>query len=124
MNSEISPKLKVAVKQIEAILREHDIMGTVVLADGEGHSEWRLFIDTPSWTMIRFLKEGAAVHIKGYGKSKPIETNKTINAIFSILDVTERVFLMADAIRKKMKETMDIEEDKGTWYGPEGEPIT
>lgn len=115
------PMLKAAVKDIEKVMRQHDIGGAVVLCNGQGHSEYRLFFDTPTWSMLRFLPKGG-IHIKAYAKSRKEETNATINMVVHGLDMCGMVFMLMDKIKKTIGKHFEIEEQSkfgGMYHGDE-----
>lgn len=113
------PKLRSVMHEIETVLKKHDVGGFVILSNGEGNSEYRLFIDTPSWSTIRFIKDKEGVHFEGHAKSKPVETNKTVNMLWHLRDVTGQNFLVLDQIKDRIKNHMNVEETKGTdFHGP------
>jgi len=111
-----SPKLKDIVKEIEIIFRKHDVGGLVILNDGEGFGEYRLFIEEPTWSMVRLFPDKKAVHLKAYAKSKPKETNMTVNMIYNQLDVLGTLFLMLNQIKQSVDRHMKVEVEDGDWY--------
>lgn len=105
--------LKVAIHEMDAVLRKYDIAGVFVLTDGEGNGEFKISFDVPSWTMLRFLKSG--LHFKAYMKSKPIESNKTLNMVLISRDILAQIFMAVDTTVKQLVERFDIEQGKGEW---------
>jgi hypothetical protein len=105
-----SPKLKAAMKDIEKLLARYDIGASVCLMDGIGNSEFRLFIDTPSWSTIRFIKDKKGIHFKGYMESMPDETSKTVNMICCSSMVVGRMALNLMDIETTMRRQLDIED--------------
>lgn len=97
------------MKEIEAVHKKYDTGGMTILCDGMGHSEYRLFIDTPEWSTIRFLKNKPGIHFKAYTKSMKFETGATVNMIFVLLDTLGNCYLMVEQIRDLMKKNMEIE---------------
>ena len=113
------PKVRSVIHEIESVLKKHDVAGAVILANGEGNSEYRLFIDTPTWSTIRFVKDGEGIHMQVYAKSKPIETGKTVNMIVHFKDQLGENFMRVDKIGKMMHQHLNIETDRGeTYHGP------
>lgn len=53
--------------------------------------------------------------MKGYGKSKPVEWNRTVNMLINSRDVVGRCFIMLDEIDKTIRNHFDVEEGKGEW---------
>ena len=114
-----SPKLRAAMHEIADVLKKHDVGGVMILGDGEGHSEYRLFIDTPSWSTLRFIKDGSGVHFQAYAKSKPVETSRTVNLIWGLLDVVGSKFMVLDKIKTMANQHLNVESDKGDFFhGP------
>jgi len=112
----VSKELKSAMFEINKIIKEYDINATIILADGNGHGEFKVFHDEPTWSQIRFIprKDGSvAVHTKAYMNSKPKETNRTINSMYCIQDLLGRIYLMNDNILKDIESKIEIEKDKG-----------
>ncbi len=114
------PKLRSVMHELQGVLNKHDVGGLIILTNGEGNSEFRLFIDTPSWSTIRFIKDGEGIHFKGHSKSKPVETNKTVNMVWHLLDMLGENFLRVDKIKKMIQSHFEIEETKSgeTFHGP------
>lgn len=109
------PRLAAAMAEVQNVLDKYDIAGAIVLADGLGHAEWRLPLDRPTWSMIRFLKSGKGIHTKAYSKSKPVETDRTINAVINTGDVLARLFMIVNAIDKDYRRKLEIEETESKW---------
>lgn len=113
-----SPKLKAAMAEIEKVLKKHDIMGTVFLADGLGMGEYLFHWQEPSWSMFRFLldkKTGVikGAHTKMHMSSKKEETEMTVNSLFIQRDLIGNAFLKLDAIINDWKTKVEIVEDRG-----------
>ena len=109
------PRLKCAANEISQILRKYDLAATFFLADGDGHGEWRMAVDFPTWSMIRFVKGGKGIHLKAYTKSKPVETGMTVNAIIILQDMMSRIWLSLDEMVKQVKSLIEVEESGGKW---------
>lgn len=110
--------------EIQAVLRKHDVVGVVVLANGEGQSEWALPVgeETASWSLIRFVKTGG-VHIKCYGKSKPVELNRTVNALYGLHDCVARIFMLIEQLKTAIANHVKTDVEPGIWQdgdGPKG----
>ena len=52
----MSENLQRAMLQIQKIMEKNDIGGAVILADGQGESEYRLHITEPSWSTLSWSK--------------------------------------------------------------------
>lgn len=113
-----SNELKKAMTEIEEVMRKYDIGGFVTLQDGLGNGEFKMFVDTPTWSMIRFLpkknpSDGLAVHLKLYSKIKKIETNRTVNMVFNAQGVLGMMFLCIDEIKAKIQTQIEVVSGKG-----------
>jgi len=121
----VSPTLQTARKEIEAILKKHDIGGFISLQDGLGNGEFAAFVDTPSWSMIRFLpdgKDGAKrVHLKLYGKTKKVELERTINMLYNGQDVLGQLFMMVDHMKASIAPHIEVIETGHGVVIPKGE---
>lgn len=100
-------RLKAMMKEIESVYRKYDVGGVAVLSDGEGHSEFKIFMDTPSWSGVRFLGNG--VHIKIHMKSEPEKTNKTGNLVVHTQEMLGHMFLGVEKIREAFESHVKIE---------------
>lgn len=112
----VSEKLKAAMEEISKVTKAYDINACVFLADGEKNGEFKIFHDKPTWSQLEFntLKDGStAVRVKVRMKTKPENTNKTVNSIYNLQGMMTEVWLMNDSIIKTMKKEMDIEDDPG-----------
>ena len=116
---EYSPKLKRAMKEIREIMTREDIGGLVVLNDGEGHGEYGLFLEDPSWSNIKFLSDGSGVRTKFHMKSKPKETAMTANMICNQLELVVAIYCMLDKIRSTFAKY--VEEQPGGEIRPHQE---
>jgi len=108
----VSLELKRAMSQIDSIIKKFDINATVLLADGLGNGEFKMYHDKPTWSMLRFLPrkdKSMAVHTKMHMKSKPKETERTINSIYNIQGMMSNLWLMNDAICKDFESKVKIE---------------
>lgn len=105
------------MKEIDAVMKKHDIAGAAFLSDGNGNGEFKIYADHPTWSMLRFLPHGknggVAVHTKMHMQSRPVETNRTVNALFSTLDMMGNVWLMINDITKDFETKCRIEKTVG-----------
>lgn len=88
--------------EIEQVLKKYDIGGFISLVS-QTHGEFKSFVDTPSWSLVRFLKEGKGIHIKLYMKSRLAEVNATGHLIASIMDTCAIGFSGAEKILTAIK---------------------
>lgn len=105
-----NPTLKTAMKQIELILRHHDIAGYVVLSSGE-QCEFLNFIGAdgqgPSWSCLHLIPGG--VRFKSAASKNLAErfnTNSTVKMIFSMtnlmLDQSMKYVQICELLESKM----------------------
>ena len=121
--SGVSPELQKAMKEIELVLQKYDVGGFVSLQDGLGNGEFRMFVDTPTWSMIRFLKDkgdGYRVHLKMYAKSKNEQLNRTINMLYNGQGVLGNMFTFIDEMKKQIAPHLEVTEEQGFIIPPGG----
>lgn len=107
-----SPKLKKAMEEIKAILKKHDIAGSVVL-HAPGFSEYLNHINT-SYSCLKF--EGDNLRFKT--KGRPLEhINDTVNMISHLAETSLRVGRNYFDMKEALRNHMDIEEEKGRHTG-------
>lgn len=111
MRDEYSVKLRSAIDEIKEILTRYDIGAIVTLHDGLGMSEFGRFIDSPSWSNLRFIKDNKA-HFKSYMKSDPVNTNKTMNMLIHARDLCAQNFQVLDSIVTHCESYLEIERDR------------
>ncbi len=95
MQKRYDPKLREAMSQIEAIIKENDIGGFVIIGSKTFY-EFKSFIDTPSWSQIVFHKkdgETAAVTFKARMKTNPQDTEASMGLLHSIRDMSGRLYM-------------------------------
>ena len=113
--SGVSPMLQKAMKEIEDVLGKYDIGGFISLQDGIGNGEFGVFVDKPSWSMIRFLpdgKDGAKrVHLKLYSKTKKVELERTINMLYNGQNVLGHMYLVIDNMKAAIAPHLEVTED-------------
>lgn len=104
MTKEYDPKLREAMSEIEATLKKYDIGGFFHI-ESKTHCEFKFFIThpIPSWSNIKWLKEGKAVHIKLYSKTDRENTDATLGLIYNIRDTCARTFLQCEEMKRKIK---------------------
>lgn len=115
------PRLAAAMAEVQGVLDKWDVMAVIVLADGQGHAEYRMAVDRPSWSTIRFVKGGNGLHLKGYMKTMPVETQRTTNAVVNLSEASVRMAMMLTSIDKTITNALGTEKEEGTWEdrGPE-----
>src|SRR6266404_4691089 len=96
------PELRAAIEEISKIYKKYDCGGFVSLVSAT-HGEFKNFIDSPSWSNIRFLKEGKAAHIKIHMKSDPKNTEATAHLLCSLRDTAVMAFQSADELLKNIE---------------------
>lgn len=108
-----NPQLKTAMKEIESILRKHDIAGHVIISSGE-QCEFLNFIGAegkgPSWSCLYLLPNG--VRFKSYASKSLIERfkkNSTIAMLFSIEQLMISELMRFTQITKMLEENFQIE---------------
>lgn len=109
---DVSEHLQSVAQEIRAVLKKHDVVGSVMLADGLGHGEFLFNYHEPTWSQLRFLPQddgSVVVHTALHMKSKPAQTERTVNALVVSHDMMARCFMMLDEIRKQWEKHVKIE---------------
>lgn len=114
-----SPKLRLALNEIETVLKRHDIMGLICLESGE-HAEFKFHMET-SWSMVEWIRDpGDEPHtargIKFKLRKDPeLHRNGelTTGAFMSLRSISARFFQLFDETIKQMREKMDIDYQQG-----------
>lgn len=116
MNTDLNydPKLRTAMAEIKNILARFDI-GAAVVLQSETHTEFEMHLE-PSWSLIRFVRDGDALHIKLHF-SKKEQLTQTVGMIYSFRDVCALIFRHCDQIAKQIEEHADVTH---TVFGPNG----
>jgi hypothetical protein len=102
------PKLREAMNEINKILKAYDIGGFVVL-NSKTHSEFKLFLDTPTWSKVRWVSDGKALHLKVHMKSTPKETEATVHMLYSVRDLCGMQFMMLDKLATQVEQSVKVE---------------
>lgn len=102
------PSLRAAMAEIAEVLKKHDCGGFVSLAS-KTHGEFKWFLEEPSWSNVRFLKEGSAAHIKIHMKSSPENTEATAHMIFSGRDLCAEAFLQYDKMVNIIRQSVRVD---------------
>jgi hypothetical protein len=111
-----SPKLREAMGEIEEIMKHYDIGGFVILNDRD-HAEFKYFIDSPTWSNVRRVKDGEALHLKLHVKSDKAKTESTISMLYSVRDLCGLGFLQMDKLANQIEHHVNVEHLP---FGPNG----
>lgn len=95
-------RLRDAMEEIEEVLKRYDIGGFIAL-QSRTHGEFKLAIDHMKWSIVRFIRNGEAVHLKLYTKSRHKDTEDTVSVIAGIRDVCALGFSQAEQIEEQVK---------------------
>ena len=106
MKKSYDPKLRVAIAEIENILKKHDIGGMVALFS-EDHAEFKMSIE-PSWSLARFIRDGEVFHMKLYNSKQP-QLDQTAGMIFGMRDLAAMFFQQTDLMVKKITEHAKVD---------------
>lgn len=114
-----SPKLKKAMREIETILKAHDIAGSVVLHT-PGYSEYLLHVFASYSCMTIDPVKG---HIRTGARLKEDfngdkiawhkKINETVNMVVHFRDVSAKQHEIFNHLAKQLKKHVDIIEDNG-----------
>ena len=109
-----SPKLKKAMKQIKAVLDEHDIAGSVVLHT-PGFGEHFIKLD-PSYSAMKIKDEALHIRVKeaevGKKKAKQLATD-TANMANILTTLTGKHAMMLIHAEETLEKNLDIQHGKG-----------
>lgn len=95
------PKLREAMTEIDEILKRYDI-GAFVTLHSKAHTEFKFKID-PTWSMMRFIKEGEVVHIKLHNATNKENTEASVGMIYSIRDLCGMYFMQCDKLADQIE---------------------
>lgn len=102
-----SPKLKIAMEEIKAVLKKHDIAGAVVLHT-PGHSEFLMKID-PSWSCAKIERGQIIVRNIGFSRAKKKKTAEdTVNMVCLMGETMGRLGLDMLNLEEKLTQTIEI----------------
>ncbi len=108
------PKLRVAMKEIDDVLAKHDI-GALVALQSRSHTEFKMAIE-PTWSLVRYIRKGEAVHIKLHHSKQP-QLDQTTAMIFNFRDMAALFFSQMDFIAKKVEQHAKVDHKP---FGPHG----
>ena len=108
MDKGYSPALREAMKDIEAVMRKHDIGGFVTLQN-KTHAEFRFFVDIPTWSNVRWLKDEKGFHLKLHAKSDKQNTDATVGMLYSIKDLCALAFGQMDKVSNQIEQQVKVE---------------
>jgi len=113
----VSEELKKAMTQIDKIIKRFDINACIFLADGKGNGEFKNYAEEPTWSMIRFLSDKGdgkrRMHLKSHTKTKPEESNRTVNSLYVLRDMVGQMFLREDQMIKEIEKRIEIQKEEG-----------
>ena len=118
MSEQFSPKLRSVAHELADVMKKHDVAGLIVISEGLGMSEYKLVLESPTWSNVRFMKDGKAIHLKFHGKSNPVETQRTTNAIVGLRDVLGHNFMLLDKLYDLFKERIEVTNKGEMFHGP------
>lgn len=101
------PKLREAMDEIKEILKKHDIGGFITL-NSRSHGEFAMAVDLPTWSVVRYLRDGEAMHMKLYTKSRHADTEDTVAMIASIRDLCALGFDQSQKMMDKIEEQVKV----------------
>lgn len=120
-----NPQLKTAMKEIESVLRKHDIAGHIIISSGE-QCEFLNFIGAegkgPSWSCLYLLPNG--VRFKSNASKSHIErfkTNSTVKMLFSIQELMVLELVRFSQITEMLENNIDIEHGESATQAHNGQ---
>ena len=100
-------KLRTAMDEIKEVLKKHDIGGFIAL-NSKTHGEFAMAVDIPTWSKVRFIRDGEAVHIKLHGATDHANTEATVAMIAGIRDLCILGYGQADQMLTKIQEQITV----------------
>ena len=100
-------KLRDAMSEIEEVLRKYDC-GALISLHSKSHSEFRLFIETPTWSNVRWIRDGQGVHLKLHSKSDHENTEATVAMLADIKDQCAMWFLNTEKLMEQIKSHVTV----------------
>lgn len=122
------PKLKVAMAEIAAIIKKHDIAGHVSLVSPT-NSEFRFELE-PSWSCIKVEKNGdGSATIRFRSKREEFRsaeeqheiTEKSVWMLLAVKDLAAQTFLQIEGIEAQLKKHMQIDHTPLAGFEPHRE---
>lgn len=104
------------MKAIEAVYKKYDLGGVATVSEGRGEVKYRMFIDTPSFSTIDFIRSAEAVHIKMHLKSDRENVERTVNMLVNTKKVIGQMFLNLSEMEELIEQTVKIERGPGKNY--------
>lgn len=108
------PVLREAMDEISAILKKKDIGGVVALTSPT-HGEFKMYFDTPSWSVISFDQrpDGAvAVRVKAAMATDPDvaipKMEATMHMIYSCQDIIGNAFMLIEQLKSETAKHVDV----------------
>lgn len=101
------PKLRTAMAEIEQVLKNHNIGGFIAL-NSRTHGEFKVAIDIPDWSIVRYIMDKNAVHLKLYTKSRHRDTEDTVGMIAGIRDLCFLALQQTQHIMDKIEEQVKV----------------
>lgn len=101
------PKLRECMAEIEGVLKKFDCGGFFSL-NSKTHGEFKMCVETPSWSNIRFLKESTAVHVKLHAKTDHANTEATVAMLANMRDLSAGVFRQTEEIMRQIETQVKV----------------
>jgi hypothetical protein len=102
------PKLRECMAEIEETLKKFECGGFICLSS-KTHGEFKMCIETPSWSNVRFIKGDKGIHIKLYTKSDHARTEATVAMLAQFRDMAAMLFKQTDQIMEQIQHHAVVE---------------
>lgn len=104
------PKLKKAMEEIKAILKNYDIGGAITLVS-KTHSEY--LYDLPTWSCVAFTDRGLSIysqerHFKSKNEQKENQ-EVSFHVFYQIRDIAAQTFMIFEECTKAIKQNANVE---------------
>lgn len=111
------PMLRMAMKEIEGVMKKYDIGGFVSLGS-RTHSKCKLFIE-PSWSLATLIEKNGrtAINFKVRMKTDPENSNYTSGLLMGIRELCGLAFMQMDHLKTELEKAVGLEHQP---FGPNG----
>ena len=112
--SDINNDMQDFALEIKRQCTERGYTASICLADGLGHGEFYHNIEEVDYSMIRFIEKNGnlSIHFKSHMSSKPVETNKSLNALVVLADILGYNAMTFLESAKQIAKRIEIEKEE------------
>jgi len=121
-------KLQQAMKEVNEVLKKHDVIGMIYLADGETRGEFRYHLTDASWAKLEWEKvvntketgilsyanEAVGIRLKAK-REESKDLNRTINAVYVLKGMMPQGHLILNDIIRVIETNFEVIKGKGEY---------